>query len=360
MRSCSIWQRAGRRPACEDGKLQAETCSVRVGMTGETMEFRERGDPMNVLRCVVLVLLCIFPGSGWCQSEENERLTLPVRPQVGQAWDVNILHNRTSARDRKVLGSHDWQVAGRMEVIGVSEDGFDILWTVKTVSGDGILIDGIHVDPELMIGIPVEGHLDVFGTPLMLKDWDTLRDRLVAGLERFPETAIDAERRQYFRNMIDGWDSSLAAKALLNHAALTSLCQGTDLIVGSPLQGTEMVPDLLGGMPMLAHSTYLLEPNTPGSRIAAIVFTRKLDPDSTADRAKEYLRRLAVRTGEDADRMMELLTDFKIVNDFSADCLVDIDTGFVMSADAKALITIGNHSVLDHRHVIQWELPWRQ
>jgi hypothetical protein len=307
---------------------------------------------MIVLRSTLFAFAWLLALAGQAQSQSagSERVPLPVRPQVGQVWIVDMDREKTSTKNGKSK-SGSAKIIGRIEITSVSETGYDITWTTRSVTAGGVTLGNGDINQDFLIGVPLGVRLDIDGTPLELKDWDNIRENLIAIIDKVVKEPIDEKARTLAADMFRGWDANLAAQVLLKEVAALSICQGTELAVGTPHLSENVVPNPLGGSPIDGTSTYTLLSVDEATGLARLGFKNQLDPESATRSIKETLERVAAQTGRDPAEVNKELGDLKLISETTADCTIDVATGFTTSVDYETRISFGKEEARDLRRI---------
>lgn len=303
---------------------------------------------MMLLRFILFVSVCFLApaGSVWGQGSDDGPLIFPIYPKVGQAWLVNVLGEKTTARDDTVTSINKVRIVAVMEITDVSELGYDILWKTRSVSDGAVVVDVSQVDPRLMAGVPVKARLDNFGGPSELTNWDRVREELVRNLRK---QSIGWQESEFFRSVTGGWDSTTAAQILLGDLMPLSLCQSVEHRPGS--RPMELAPGPLGVTQAGVTETYIPLELDRANKIVRFRVERAVDAESGAHTGRQLMEENAKRTGEDASDQIALLDRFKPEYIVTVDCTLDLVTGFATGAVHTLALKIGNEHVHMERRI---------
>jgi len=282
---------------------------------------------------------------------EGEPVHIRFAPGAGSLWHLTEVRTRTSRGE----GPESITVAtsnGTLTIHTASAQTFDASWVLDSIETRGVLVRN---EPSYFIGLPMNLRLDEVGAPIFIEDWSGLRRRTIeAVIQITPEAERTPEWRrgvEGFENIMAGWSESHAAQLFAPLVAHMSLCHETRLRIGETVSGEAQLPNPLGGPPMAATESYLLEEIDRSNGVARLVYTRALDPESATASIRESLILLARQSGRSTEELEREFAGLTITHDSRAECIVDLATGVTTSLVHEVRVGFGPAVRIDRREI---------
>lgn len=300
---------------------------------------------------VILVAAAFWASASWAQERAVE---IPFAPGARAVFDIREVRTRTSTDQSGPNG--EGRVQATLQILGAGAP-YSATWTTNSVEADGVIVnDRTPGAASFLIGVPIALTLDESGAPLVISDWDGLRQRIFQAVrEMTPEGERTDEwlrATQATERMFNSMNPTTAAQQLLPDISIISLCQHTGLTIGEPLRSETQTANVLGGPPIQTSVSFELRSVDRQAGTANIEFTSSLDPASVTASMRETMERVLRETGRDRAEVMAEFEGVTLRHNTRADCVVDLQTGVTRSVTHNVSISMGAAGTRSDRRVI--------
>jgi len=295
--------------------------------------FAIKSDMRNLLNITAGILLCSFflVGilSNYSQAQEitNEPVNIPLRALPSSKAEITYTHEKLkNGRGNKA------KITASFEIRNTGEDGFVASWTTKSVQLGDLLID--ETSPQagsMFIGVPIYFLAGTDGGPIKLQD----KEKLIAQLPNSAafvkaDTQIVDQVISFFESM----DEETLAQVLFKVPSFMSICQETNFIVDEANNFLVESPSPFGEGVLVANVSYKLTSLDIENNIAKLEYRSQFDAESVKQLAIQSLEKLAPDMPPSQKDIDELVIDRLD----SADCMVDMSTGWVTKMTYSILV----------------------
>ncbi len=250
----------------------------------------------------------------------QDTFDLPLVPTAGDRLLIEYVHERN-----KNGQSNTGKAVAEIAVEEVQDDRFVASWTTRSVTVDGFVLDSSSPQAgDYLLGVPIRYVADLDGTPTRINDKDQLLDAIFGG-ELFGSES--EETLTSVRAFMDSMTEESLAQLFLKVPAYMALCQGTSLPLGERIEGPIQIASPIGGDPVGADVSYLLEGFDGENGIAHVEYRLTLDPES----AKRMTVALMEQVDAADEQTMSEIANVSIERNDSATCDVNTANGWVTS-----------------------------
>lgn len=280
---------------------------------------------------------------------------LPVRLDDGAAWTVTMEHRRE--RERPGSETQSTRLATVSDAVWVrSGEHGRLTLTPKDIKLDGAAPQGL--DPQnFLLGASVI-EVDEALTPIRLVNWDELRGKIVAEVEK---GSSDPKVRAELENMLNRLSDEQAAQVAARSWGMASLGQGADLEVGEDAAYKDVLPNPLGGPPIKSVGRFRLESVDKGAGRAVVVWNQTLDPASASESISQALQGMVARIApERAEEARKAFEGARVTREDACRHEIDIPTGLavnVLCTSESAVTVEGQTGVSRDRWTITQTRP---
>ena len=248
----------------------------------------------------------------------QELYDIPLKPNPGDRLSIDYVHER-NRNGQIVVVDFDAEII----VDAAYDDRFVATWTTHSARiGDLEIVSSDPQAVDYLLGVPIRYIADMDGTPVRIEDKNRMLDSMFDGqlFEMRSEQEI-ASVGAFF----DSLSEEALAQLFLKVPTYMALCQGVSLQLGEWMGATVQTPSPIGGAPVAADISYLLESFDSGTSTAHIEYRMGLDPES----AKQMTMALMRQAGVDDESTMAEVAGTNVERNDTAACDVDIDHGWV-------------------------------
>jgi hypothetical protein len=274
-------------------------------------------------------------------------LELTFAPPEGSRWAVEEIVVG-SVNSGGGVTETSGTVRGTLQIIRRTATGFDATWTTDSIEASGQTLTAQDAPASLLIGRPFNLLLDDIGTPIGMRDWETVRGDLLDTLElNFPDDAARAATRR----LIESWSPELAAQLFFKNLAAISICHGVALNAGESVEAQGHVPNGLGGPPILATERLQLVSVHNDAGTARLQYSRTLDPDSAAASLRVATENIARETNRPISEVTAQFGDGRMELTNTVSCEVDLRTGMTRAALVESISRVGANERRELREI---------
>lgn len=221
-------------------------------------------------------------------------VAFPFSPEAGTVWTVTETRTRTTTqagRPPRIEAT----TTGRLTIIEKTRRGYTMEWTVETLTADGVTVSEEDKLTDLFIGVPVRFTADPTGAPIKVEDSQALVESALASLSRLGVETEDKNVRAMLMQTMT--QPAMIISTMLPQAQLIANCQGFQLEPGKMLsQDTDSV-NVLGGPPIPAITTVLLEDAGSATTPARIRIVESYKPEAAAAAVFESTKAIMKQRG---------------------------------------------------------------
>ncbi len=265
--------------------------------------------------------------SGVASAEDT--FHLPLLIESGDRLVIQYAHERNENGDSKT-----GNIAAEIVIDDVLDGHFVATWTTYSVEVDGYNLDTRSAAArDFLLGVPIKFEAGLDGAPIRIVDRNRLLDSMFQGatFAGEPEEAI-----AQVRGIFDSMSEAAFAQLMLKVPAYMSICQETSLPLGERIEDTVLVPNPMGGEPVDADISYVLQTFDTASGNAHIEYESALDPESSKQMVSAFLNQLGIDGNPDESDF----DDISIERNDSASCKIDIEDGWVESLTFRTEIQV--------------------
>ncbi len=273
---------------------------------------------MNRILAAIAGGALLIASSGTASGQDPVDLPLVVQP--GERLLIEYSHERNNNGQARSAN-----IVGEIAIGDIGDDSFRATWTTKSVDVGGVRVDTSTPQAStFLLGVPIEYVADYDGTPLRIVD----RNRLLDTLLKLPVfNSGNAEAAASMRSFFDSMSEEAMAQSFLKVPSYMALCQGTSLAIGERNEVSVQVPSPLGGAPVDAVVSYLLETFDVQHAKAHIEYRLVLDPASAKKLVSDFVERLASSNKS----LHSEIAGLSIERNDSASCEVNAESGWTES-----------------------------
>lgn len=285
--------------------------------------------------------------NGCSQPQENnlEPVRIPLSDLTNSKAEVTYTHKKQK-NGQGITG----EIKALLEIKAKSDEGFIASWTSKSVQVNGVLID--ESSPQagsMLLGVPLDFLTGADGGPIKLLDSEKL-------FEELPNSAAfansDAKTIEQVINFFKSMDEDTIANVFLKVPSFMSVCQDTNFKVGETNNFPTEQQSPFGEGVLIGNVSYELASLDTKNNTAYIEYRTEFDKESMTQLAVQSIKKLAPDAPIEQKDIDEMVVDR---ND-SADCKVDISTGWVREIKYSTLI---NASGETNEETFDISLNWK-
>jgi len=212
------------------------------------------------------------------------------------------------------------------------EDGFLANWTTKSVEiGDVLITEDSPQASSLFIGVPFSFLAGADGQPMKIHD----KENLIAGLSKSPAFKdIDSDVMKSTIGLFESMDEETLAHIMIKVPSFMSVCQETEFIIGQPLESEVEAPSPFGEGILISDISYELTLADNKSGIAEIKYRSGFNAESLKQLTLDLFKKIA----PDKTPSEEEMETLEIDRQDSADCSVDMSTGWVSKMNYSTFV----------------------
>lgn len=268
-----------------------------------------------------------------------EPIRYVFQPKTGTVWTVTETRTRSTTQAGKpplIMAT----TSGRLVVVGKTDKGYTMEWTVESVSANGVTLTEDDGLTQFFIGVPVRFDSDAGGSPVLIHNGDALVESAIATLSTtvadIDKPAVMTLVRQVLKT------PEMMISTLLPQAALMGNCQGFTLEPGETKKFASQSPNVLGGPPIPATTTVLLEDKGSATTPALIRIVESYDAEAATIAIMESLKMILAQRNLPPPDPNEKLPALSRVADMA--CQINVSTGETskvvldMKVDAGAMM----------------------
>jgi hypothetical protein len=250
-----------------------------------------------------------------------EPVAFPFAPEKGAVWTITEARTRTTNQaDKPPLT--EVTTTGRLTVVEETDEGYLMEWVVESLSVDGMTITAEDGFTQLIIGLPIRFEADGAGSPVEIHQAESLVDSVMAAVSA-ATTSSDPQVMALTRQIMSA--PEMLVNSLLPQAALIGSCQRFELEPGEKQEFDTVSPNVLGGPPIPATTTVVLEDKGSETTPALIRIVEAYDPKAAAAAIMESLRLITAQRNLPPPGPEEKMPPLTRVADIA--CHVDARTG---------------------------------
>ena len=187
----------------------------------------------------------------------------------------------------------------------------------------------------MFIGLPFKFEGAPDGRPIKIHDVASFIDSIPSN-KVFAKTT--PETRDQVVGLFKSMDEETLAAMMIKVPAFMSICQGNELTLGLTDVSQVSQPSPFGEGTIKTNATLELTSLNKKQGIASIAYTSEFDPDSMNEIIQQFFGKLS----SDAPPTDTELADMTISRQDTANCNVDISTGWVQNMTYTTEMTINN------------------
>lgn len=229
----------------------------------------------------------------------------PVAVEPGKRWKVNdeVRYDRVRSRtDSKVAKPIAARTPLTVKVIEAREAGYVISWKYGRTQVQGAtpeMSEPLETLQNLLENVEYVIELDRSGEMKSLRNWEKVRDRVLAAVDKMPaqskttgtaQSQVVAQIKQLFSSKEN------VERYLLREVQLFFMFYGRRLDPGEQSTYADYLPNPLGGPPLPAQATVKLE--SADKSKATLRYTLAFDRDKSGKLLVDALAALATRMGK--------------------------------------------------------------
>lgn len=251
-----------------------------------------------------------------------EPISYVFQPKVGTVWTIKESRTRTTTQvGRPPLVQAT--TSGRLAVIEETVDGYIMEWVIESLTFNGVTLKEDDGLTELFIGLPIRFDADAAGMPTSVHDAETLIGTAMGTLTKTGADTSNAQVMGMVRQMLSAPEMMIST--MLPQAALMGNCQGFTLEPGTKEEFDTVSPNVLGGPPIPAVTTVVLEDTGSATTPALIRIVEAYDPEAAAASIMESLKLIAAQRNLPPPGLDEKMPPLNRVADIA--CHIDASTG---------------------------------
>jgi len=256
-----------------------------------------------------------------------EPVSIPLSDLTNNKAQVTYTHQKLKNGQGRTA-----KIKALLEIKSKSDEGFIASWTSKSVEVDGVLIDESSQQAgSMLLGVPLNFLTGADGGPIKLLD----KENLFAELPNSAAFAnSDAKTIEQVINFYKSMDEDTIANVFFKVPSFMSVCQDTNFIVGETNNFPTEQPSPFGEGVLIGNVLYELTSLNTKNNTAYIKYRTKFDKESMTQLAIQSMKKLA----PDAPISQKEIDEIVVDRNDSADCEVDISTGWVRKIKYSTLI----------------------
>jgi len=273
-------------------------------------------------------------------TQKDSPLNIPFHVEAGERFKVTVKKiKRETVPSGEVKATPEITLVYDGEFSKATAKGFQMSWTLRSMEavGNKELTEALQKVTNSMMHFPIEVETDEKGMPVGLINRKALVDRSIQGLMDASTLGKEELEQQMkrTREIMEKMDERTAAVTYLKDAALPSLFQNTNLIVGSSSKTTSLLPNPLGGPPILQQQELILKKIDKQSKMAYFEYESKMDPESAEKSIRAVFDKIlaATKGGNNDKALTEPPNKMSINRTIQGGAEVSIATGWVRSLD---------------------------
>ena len=278
-------------------------------------------------------------------AEEDAPVPLLLKARPDSTANIQYTHLKS-----KNGSSNEGEIDATLHIERLVEDGFIAQWTTNSVSVGGFIIDNDSPQAAtFLIGIPFSFVANKDGTPIRIHN----RDALLASLrESEAFSKIDPADAKQTIDFFAGLPEDSLAQIFIKVPTFMAFCQGTSLTVGESFGQQVESPNPMGDGTILSDAVYMLHSVDHKRKEAKIEYSFSFNPESLREITLQAAKKLAPKEEFSAEE----LSGLAISRRDSANCILDIDTGWVKNMQYSKTIVAGSESQIEKFDIsIKWD-----
>ena len=285
--------------------------------------------------------------SGCSQAQENnlEPVRIPLSDLTNSKAEVTYTHKKLK-NGQGTTG----EIKALLEIKAKSDEGFIASWTSKSVQVNGVLID--ESTPQagsILLGVPLDFLMGADGRPIKLLDSAKLFEAL---LNSAAFSNSDAKTIEQVINFYKSMGEDTIANVFFKVPSFMSVCQDTNLVVGETNNFPTEQPSPFGQGVLLGNVSYELTSLDTKNNTAYIEYRTEFDKESMTQLAVQSIKKLA----PDFPIEQKDIDEKVVERNDSADCKVDISTGWVREIKYSTLINVSGET---DEEIFDISLNWK-
>jgi len=293
-----------------------------------------------------LLVFCLVFLSNCSQAQETslEPVSIPLSDLTNSKAEVTYTHQKLKNGQGRT-----GKITAILEIKSKKDEGFIASWTSKSVQVNGVLID--ENSPQagsMLLGVPLNFLTGADGGPIKLIEREKLFEEL-PNSAAFAES--DAKTIEQVINFYKSMDEDTIANVFFKVPSFMSVCQDTNFIVGEANNFPTEQPSPFGEGVLIGNVSYELTSLDTKNNVAYIEYRTEFDKESMTELAIQSVKKLAPDAPISQKEIDEIIVDR---ND-SADCKVDISTGWVTDIKYTTMISASGET---NEEIFDISLNW--
>ena len=299
----------------------------------------------KLARFFLLVFLYSFLSNCSQTQEKNlEPVNIPLSDLTNRIAKVTYTHQKIKNGE-----SRTGKITALLEIKSKNDEGFVASWTSKSVQVNGVLID--ENSPQagsMLLGVPLKFLTGADGGPIKLLDREKLFEELPNSVA-FANS--DAQTVEQVISFYKSMDEDTIANVFFKVPSFMSVCQDTNFIVGEINNFPTEQQSPFGEEVLLGNVSYELTSLDTKNNIAYIKYRTEFDKESMTQLAIQSIKKLA----PDAPISQKDIDEIVVDRNDSADCEVDISTGWVTDIKYKTMVSASGET---NEEIFDISLNW--